>query len=62
MISFEIKELNFLYAEQFEINKEMTDVKLKYNKLLSAFNDQEETIKSLKQIKNLIKNMIGIKE
>ena len=46
----EIEILNAKLSKEMEINKEMTDVKLKYNKLLSAFNEQKETIKSLKQI------------
>lgn len=54
----EIETLNSKLSKEIEINKEMTDVKLKYNKLLSAFNEQEETIKSLKQIIHKYNTMV----
>jgi len=54
----ELEILQTKLSKEIEINKEMTDVKLKYNKLLSAFNDQEETIKSLKQIIHKYNTMV----
>ena len=58
----EIEILNAKLSKEMEINKEMTDVKLKYNKLLSAFNEQEETIKSLKQIIHKYNKMVNEKK
>ena len=46
----EINILQDKLSKQMEISNEMTDVKLKYNQLLKAYEEQEETIKSLKLI------------
>ena len=58
----ELEILQTKLSKEIEINKEMTDVKLKYNKLLSAFNEQEETIKSLKQIIHKYNTMVTEKK
>ena len=54
----ELEILQRKLSKEIEINKEMTDVKLKYNKLLSGFQEQEETIKSLKQIIHKYNTMV----
>jgi hypothetical protein len=54
----ELDILQTKLSKEMEINKEMTDVKLKYNKLLSVLNEQEETIKSLKQIIHKYNTMV----
>ena len=54
----ELEILQRKLSKEIEINKEMTDVKLKYNKLLSVLNGQEETIKSLKQIIHKYNTMV----
>ena len=54
----ELEILQRKLSKEIEINKEMTDVKLKYNKLLSVLNEQEETIKSLKQIIHKYNTMV----
>ena len=54
----ELEILQRKLSKEIEINKEMTDVKLKYNKLLSVFQEQEETIKSLKQIIHKYNTMV----
>ena len=54
----ELEILQRKLSKEIEINKEMTDVKLKYNKLLSVLQEQEETIKSLKQIIHKYNTMV----
>jgi len=54
----ELEILQRKLSKEIEINKEMTDVKLKYNKLLSGLQEQEETIKSLKQIIHKYNTMV----
>ena len=55
----EISILQDKLSKQMEISKEMTDVKLKYNQLLKAYEEQEETIKSLKLIIQKYNTMVS---